>query len=276
MIVYDQTRSQAAGFLLMARPQRARPLDRQADPPAATDAGWAPLRPQTLVERVGDSVIAQAARGVILPGDRLVEADLARKLGVSRVPVREALRMLESQGIVVNEPYRGIRLRPVTNARVRDLVEARTALETTAALRAVAAKRHRGAAIEPMQAAVAAMRGCAARSDAYGLAAADADFHRALCRLGGNAVLVDMWETLARQMTIIFGLATLGKKMPAIVEEHVALLEDLQSGQRGRLTAALDEHITAMNLAVDYEAILEARRARRDGAKPNAGREDAA
>ena len=259
----------------MFRSSRASALARQAAPPAH-DADWAPLRPQTLVERVGDSIIAQAARGVILPGDRLVEADLARKLGVSRVPVREALRMLESQGIVVNEPYRGIRLRPVTNARVRDLVEARTALETTAALRAVAARRHRGDAIAPMQAAVAAMRGCAARRDAYGLAAADADFHRALCRLGGNAVLVDLWETLARQMTIIFGLATLGKEMEAIVEEHVALLDDLQSGRRARLRASLDEHITVMNLAVDYEAILETRRARREAAGRRARRESAA
>lgn len=233
---------------------------------AAPAQAWTPIRPQTLAEQVGETIVAQAARGVILPGDRLVETELARKLGVSRVPVREALRQLESQGIVVNEPYKGIRLRPVTNARVRDLVETRAALETTAAHRAVAAGRHRGAAVEPLRAAISEIRACAARHDAYGFAAADTAFHRALCRLGGNAVLVDLWETLARQMTIIFGLATLKKPMKAIVEEHTRLLADLESGHRARLTASLHEHITVMNLAVDYEAILDARRARRASA----------
>ena len=89
---------------------------------------WQPLQPQTLVDHAIEAIIAGAAAGLILPGDRIVEVDLARKLGVSRVPVREALRLLESQGVVVSEPYKGIRLRPVTNERVSDLIEARIAL----------------------------------------------------------------------------------------------------------------------------------------------------
>ena len=67
------------------------------------------LRPITLVEQVVDAFVKAAAEGQILPGDRIVEADLAKALNVSRVPVREALRLLESQGIVVNSPYRGMR-----------------------------------------------------------------------------------------------------------------------------------------------------------------------
>ncbi|MBL8588413.1 MAG: GntR family transcriptional regulator [Methylobacteriaceae bacterium] len=239
-----------------------KPAVRGAAPASQVEA-WTPIRPQTLVDQVGDSIIAQAARGAILPGDRIVESELAKKLGVSRVPVRESLRILESQGIVLNEPYKGIRLRPVTNDRVRDLVEARTALETTAAQRAVAAGRNRGAALAPLRAALAEIRASAARREPYGFAAADTDFHRALCRLGGNGVLVDMWETLARQMTIIFGLATLKKPMKAIVDEHTQLLGDLESGDIARITASLHEHITVMNMAVDYEAILAARRAER-------------
>ena len=192
--------------------------------PAGADDDWRPLQPQTLVDLVIDALISQAARGAVLPGDRIVEAELARKLGISRVPVREALRLLESQGIVVNEPYKGIRLRPVTNRRVHDLIEARTALETSAAHRAVAAGHNRDGWIAPLRAAVDEMDLMAARKDAYGIAAADTNFHRALCRLGGNSVVLDLWETLSRQSTIIFGLATLGKPMPAIVDEHRELL----------------------------------------------------
>ncbi len=74
-----------------------------------------------------------------------------------RVPVREALRLLESHGIVVNEPYKGIRLRPLTNRWVKDLVEARTSLETSAAHRAVDAGHHRGQWVEPLKRAIADM-----------------------------------------------------------------------------------------------------------------------
>ena len=98
---------------------------------------WQPLQPQTLVDHAIEAIIAGAAAGLILPGDRIVEVDLARKLGVSRVPVREALRLLESQGVVVSEPYKGIKLRPVTNERVSDLIEARIALEASAVARTI-------------------------------------------------------------------------------------------------------------------------------------------
>lgn len=83
-----------------------------------TSPTWEPVRPRTLVDQAVEAIVAGAARGVILPGDRIVEADLARALGMSRVPVREALRLLESQGLVSSAPYKGIRLTPVTRARL--------------------------------------------------------------------------------------------------------------------------------------------------------------
>jgi DNA-binding GntR family transcriptional regulator len=240
---------------------------RSASAPAASGGGAAaalrPLQPQTMVDLVIDAIVPAAAAGVILPGDRIVEADISRKLGVSRVPVREALRLLESQGIVINEPYRGIRLRPVTNQRVDELIEARVALEASAVERAVGAKRNKGVHLEPLRAAIREMDLMAKRRDAYGLAAADTEFHRALCRLGGNSVTTELWETLARQFTIIFGLATLSKPMPAIVDEHRELLAVIESGRMAAIRRTLDQHITVMNHAVDYEAIIARRRTQR-------------
>lgn len=236
------------------------------DPPKDDDAAWPQLEPRTLVDRVLAVIVAQAARGVILPNDRIVESDLARRLGVSRVPVREALRRLESQGVVTDEPYKGIRLRPVTNRRVRELIEARAALETTAAHAAVDAGRHARPWTDTLRDAVAEMERTAERNDAYGLAAMDTEFHRAMCRLGGNEVLLDLWQTLAQQITIIFGLATTGRPMPGIAAEHHELLDALESGNKRRIERALHRHITVMNLAVDFEAIVEQRRrSRQDG-----------
>src|SRR5215472_394233 len=84
------------------------------------------LRPITLVAQVVEAVIKAAAEGQILPGDRVVEADIANELNVSRVPVREALRLLESQGIVVNTPYRGMRLMDVDGKRLHQILVVRT------------------------------------------------------------------------------------------------------------------------------------------------------
>ena len=103
--------------------------------PAGGAPGFLKLQPRTLVHQVIDALVAGASEGLILPGDRIIETELAAQLGVSRVPVREALRVLESQGIVVNEPYKGIRLTPVTPERIDQLIEVRVALETTAATR---------------------------------------------------------------------------------------------------------------------------------------------
>ena len=230
------------------------------------DQAWPRLRPTTLVDRVIEAVIAAAARGDILPGDRIVETEVAERLGVSRVPVREALRSLESQGVVVNTPYKGIRLMEVTPERVDHLIEARVALETTAALRALRLGRNEGAAAASLTRCIGDLELMRQRKDAYGFAAADTEFHRQLVATGGNQVVSALWESLARQMTILFGLSTLQKPMKAIVEEHRALLRVLRSGDAAAVAAEIEDHIQVQTRAVDFGEVAACRRRERDGA----------
>ncbi len=225
--------------------------------------GWLPLKPRTLVDMVIEALIAGVARGLILPGDRVVETDLAQRLGVSRVPVREALRVLESQGLVINEPYKGIRLMPVSQKRIDDLIETRVALETTAALRAVRAGRNGEREVAILDRCIAELERARDANDAYGLAIADTAFHRALCRLGDNDVLCGLWEGLARQATIFFGLSALVKPMTEIVEEHRVLADVFRAGDAEALTQALREHIDEQTHRIDFESIVARRRAER-------------
>ena len=237
-----------------------------ASTPEVFSTAFVKLQTRTLAHQVIDALVAGAAEGLILPGDRIIETELALQLGVSRVPVREALRVLESQGVVVNEPYKGIRLTPVTPERIDWLIEVRVALETTAANRAIA----RGLNIEPhlgsLGAIVEDMQAKAARNDVFGFATADTNFHRALCALAGNTVLTDMWEMLARQMTIIFGLSTLGKPMSAIVEEHRRMLEVFRSGDPVDMAREINDHIDVQIHKVDIEKIVAQRRSQADQA----------
>lgn len=225
--------------------------------------GWQPLRPRTLVDAVIDEIIAAAASGRILPGDRIVESDLAQGLGISRVPVREALRLLESQGLVINEPYKGIRLRTVTQERLDHLIEARVALETAAVTRAILAGRNGKSEVELLRHRVDELDLMRVRRDAYGFATADTAFHRTLCQFSGNEVVCELWEMLSRQFTIIFGLSTLGKAMVDIVDEHRTLIKVFASGNLSRIAKALEDHIDVQTHAVDFQGIIERHRAER-------------
>ena len=228
--------------------------------PSGVPAGFLKLQPRTLVHQVIDALVAGASEGLILPGDRMIETELAAQLGVSRVPVREALRVLESQGVVVNEPYKGIRLTPVTPERIDQLIEVRVALETTAAKRAIQLGHNHGANLALLQSIVDEMAAMAGRNDVFGFATADTSFHRTFCALAENTVLSDMWEMLARQMTIIFGLSALGKPMPDIVQEHRALMQVFGSGNQADMAAAISDHIDVEIHKVDLEKIIARRR----------------
>ena len=218
------------------------------------------LQPRTIVHQVIEALIGAAANGLILPGDRIIEGDIASRLGVSRVPVREALRVLESQGVVLNEPYKGIRLMPVTPERIDHLIEVRVALESTAATRVIKQGLNRGKALIPLKDAIADMQAMCARNDVFGFASADTQFHRELCLLSGNDVLYNMWEMLARQMTIIFGLSTLGKAMSEVVDEHLLLIQVFESGDVNAMHEAITEHIDVEIHKVDLQRIIERRR----------------
>ncbi len=230
---------------------------------AAEVNGWQMVRPRTLVDQAVDAIIAGASRGLILPGDRIVEVEIAQVLGISRVPVREALRVLESQGVVTSERYKGIRLMPVTRERLEEVQEARVALETMAARRAINAGNNTQAASVGLERALDELRLMAARDDTYGFASADTAFHRELCRIGGSAVICTLWESLARQLTIIFGLSTFGKPMPAIVEEHRLLIDVLQTGDVRAMEREIEDHILTQARAVDYGRIIAERRGQR-------------
>lgn len=221
---------------------------------------WEAARPRTLVDHAVAAIISGAARGVILPGDRIVEVELAKALGMSRVPIREALRMLEAQGVVTSAPYRGIRLMEVTHERLEQLVDVRANLETLAAKRALEAGRNGPAQVQRLRLARDELELMARRQDVYGFALADAGFHRALCAFGGNPVLSALWESLSRQVTIVLGLSTLGKPMLDIVAEHDRLIEVFAAGDQAALARALHDHIVVLVHGIDFDAIIAERR----------------
>ncbi len=239
-------------------------MTRSANQPEAASPAWEAPRPQTMVDFAVSAIISGAARGVILPGDRIVESDLSESLGMSRVPIREALRLLESQGVVTSEPYKGIRLVELTQKRLREVLDVRVNLETLAARRAIQAGANDSAGIARLRLARDELGSRARSDDSYAFASADAAFHRVLVGLGGNPVLSGLWESLARQVTIVVGLSTLSRPMKEIVEEHDLLIEVFRSGDIRKMENALNDHIVVLSERIDFDAVIESRRAERE------------
>lgn len=217
---------------------------------------FGPVDTRTLVERVVDAIVESAARGLILPGDRVVEAEVARELNISRVPVREAFRHLESQGIVVNTPYRGMRLMDVSVERLKQTLKVRIALETLAAEEVRQKAQADAAVLVPLDDLVEEMRHAAAVEDRYALARLDTDFHREMCLITGNDVLLKAWTPVSLQLTIIFGLSALQKACDTIVTEHEEILAALRNDDAEALSALMHVHIFDQGMEMDHEAFV--------------------
>jgi DNA-binding GntR family transcriptional regulator len=224
---------------------------------ASRIAGMRPLSAKSLVDQVVDAIVEATAKGIFLPGDRIVEAEVARSLNVSRVPVREALRLLESQGVVVSERYRGMSLMSVDIDRLEKILKVRLALEKLAGAEVMARAKDDPGLFAPLEEILADMHEAGDADDGFRVASLDTAFHLCLCTLSGNEVLVRTLEPLWRQLTIIFGLSTMKKGVKSIVAEHDELIATLRAGDRAAFDDLMEVHILEYSRAVDYERLVE-------------------
>jgi DNA-binding GntR family transcriptional regulator len=206
------------------------------------------------VDHVVNAIVSRAALGKILPGNRINELGLARELGISRAPIREALRMLVALGVVENIPYQGMRLAPLTPERVQQINKVRLELEKLS-LREMPDLGRADDLQRTLQNIVEDMKTAARKEDRLALANLDAEFHETLMRAAGNPVLLKLWQMLKPQLVIIFGLATLKKSLRRVVEEHRTLLTGLGSLSGDKLSGLMEEHILADNLSIDFLSV---------------------
>lgn len=152
-------------------------------------------RPATAVERIVAEVRRGIKEGRFAPGQRLIEADLTRALGVSRGPLREAMARLAGDGLVRIEPNRGVTVRALTREEVRSISAIREVLEGLAARLAAARIDEPGNRAE-FRRVWAEMSGERARSNASDYVDANERFHSTIVRISGNPPLAQLLEQL--------------------------------------------------------------------------------
>jgi len=192
-------------------------------------------------------LVLRKLRGAILagrfePGQRLLERDLVERMGVSRTPIREALRKLELEGLVTTVPYRGPVVTRPTVDDARAVYEVRAALEGQAV--ALFTQRTTDSGIEQLRAHVAAAERAVRRSNAQGVLNANNAFHDVLASGCGNALLQSMLTNLRDRIVLlrVESLSYPGRR-PRSVAEHRAIVRMIARRDADGAKRLTEQHI---------------------------------
>ncbi|MBJ3776180.1 GntR family transcriptional regulator [Acuticoccus mangrovi] len=205
------------------------------------------LKRALLPEAIADSVAEAIATRHLKPGERVVETTLAARYAVSRVPIREALKILQTQGVLVGRSHRGYSVASFGPEKVSQVFEVRLILETLLLRDALENYRAGHSDRDPLDVAIGQMRMAARAGDRRAILAADVRFHRAISDAACNEVTGLLWSAIARHVLIIFNLAQLEDiDLTVLVRRHEALRD------------FIDAEVERPDPQVDLQAVLEA------------------
>lgn len=204
------------------------------------------------VTRILREEIIDGVRG---PGSRLVEREIAAALGVSRVPVREALRALVAEGLVSPRPNSWMTVRAFSERDIEELFQMRAAIDSLAF--SLAARNASASELARLALALSQESESAASSDAGSSRAASAAFHEIVIEISGNSLLAEIWRTLSGRMRWLLGQHDHPIEMH---EEHAQLYAALATHDEESAAALALAHLETSrraferHLAVDAEA----------------------
>lgn len=199
-----------------------------------------PLTRSVLADQVKERILEDILGGRHQPGSRIVETQVARELGTSQAPVREALRGLEALGVVEITPFRGSRVRRPSRREILEAYTVRSTLETLSARFAV--PRMSDADLAELAGHLATMRAAAGDDDGRALAEADARFHGRIVELADNGTLEKVWRSLEPLSRTYLTLAIPGADPHWSAELHAPILEALERRDVERVVDAIARH----------------------------------
>lgn len=200
--------------------------------------------PPSMARLAADAVRKMILAGELQPGDRVVENQLTHQLGVSRPPLREALRVLEQEGLLVQQPRRGVIVVPITLHDVYEIFTLRDQLERMAVELGVPVRSPDR--LERCRAALRDLEESARAGDAATVTDRAFDFHLAVVGLAGHRRLEESYRSLSLQMRLCMGMnqraRVAGEGLWGIVERHRAILATLERGDPQEVLEMLTDH----------------------------------
>ena len=197
---------------------------------------------QPLREVVCESLREAIRNGVLKPGERIMEIQLAEELGVSRTPVREAIRKLELEGYVVMMPRRGTYVASMSIRDINEIFEIRTALESLS--NGLAADHITDEELEHLQRLLVIIGGYIKEGNIEKIVETDIEFHDMMYHAARNTRLVGIISNLRDQLTRFRTLSmSYPGRLEATIEEHRLIVEAIARGDRKAASKAAERHM---------------------------------
>jgi DNA-binding GntR family transcriptional regulator len=197
-------------------------------------------RPGSAVNIVVEALLASLRGGMLVPGQKLGEVDLAQRYGVARTTIREALQRMEVAGYLIQERHRGFQVRTLNRARLREIYQMRGVLDGLAA-RLAAPNFARDPA--GLDAIVQAMETAAGNADLRTFTALNREFHELIRTMSGNEMLVEMLNRLDQSTYHLqFRLLIERPQVFATQEDHRRISAALRTGDAETAAREAGEH----------------------------------
>ena len=176
----------------------------------------------TLSGQVRNYILTKILNGEFEPGERLIEMKIANQMQTSQAPVREAIRELESTGLLENLPNRGSRIRQISNQELSDIYDVRAQLEGYAA-ELVCRKKIEIA--DELELAVKQMHSAALQDNLMLFSSKNHEFHLIIIKYAGNEILLKTWLTLHIQIKTFLIVNRLEKNLTNLANSHNAIVD---------------------------------------------------
>jgi DNA-binding GntR family transcriptional regulator len=194
-----------------------------------------------LSDQVKEFIVDAIMSGEFKPGDRVVESSLARRLGVSQAPVREAIRDLVLMGFLETEPYKGTSVRSFSPEELWEVYTVRAALEALGAR--LASARLTEADVETLREILNEMIDAGRKHDLDRMTRLDNSFHETIMQVSDNKLLYQLWQTLRFGYWTIVTAKMSSFDLEYLAVRHETLLEALESRDPQIAMVAMQHHI---------------------------------
>ena len=207
-----------------------------------------------LREMVYEELKIQILTGAIVPGTRMMEVERAEEMGVSRTPIREAIRKLEKEGLVTIEPRRGAYASMITTEDMVEILEVRQDLEGLAA--SLAAERMTGEQLKKLRSVAEKYNKAVAKGSMEEMIRYDTRFHRLIVDSCNNKILVHMVEQL-QELVLRFRYIYYDnfRRAENMSGEHQDIMDGIASGDAAKAREAADVHIDRLKQLVIEEGV---------------------
>jgi DNA-binding GntR family transcriptional regulator len=208
-----------------------------------TEIRAVPRKSRSLRQHVTETLRRAIVHGELEPGERIIEEDLAERMEISRGPIREALRQLEQEGLVVSFPYRGAVVADFSTVEVMKLLlPIRATLEQFAIDYAL--ENLTPADIDRLATVVADMGEAAERGDLARVVELDMEFHRLTMEVSRQYHCLQLWDLIAPRIRgLFYRMGPKHDSLDEITKQHHELLDALRTGDKKHAHAVLLDHI---------------------------------